>query len=919
MVILTTLFILFVPSFPNTVLQYHIEEELPLNTVVGNLRLDSNISTISAVPPQELQFSLLGDPDRDVALRYLSINSTSSALFISRFLDREEVCDPTPECQLMFGVAAHSGQYFHMITVYIDIDDLNDNIPTFSKDEISIAINENTMIGFKYTLPAAVDMDTDSYGVQRYSLESTYGVFAVEYEQQVKLVITGNLDRETTRRYQLRLLAYDGGFPPNAGLLFINVTVVDRNDNVPVFNKSEIHVSLPENISVPVRVATVLATDRDSGSNGLVHYSLSQNAQDILGHVFEMDAASGEIYLIQNLDYETRTRYSFEVKAFDQGATSLSSFAMVDVEVLDINDNAPRITITSLSNNNLPIILENSNPGVFVAHVTVSDDDSGANGDVTCNITDSHFRLEPLWGSQYQVLTTSTFDREAVESYEVELVCHDLGSPPMDSRTSFRIYIGDENDNRPVFNQSLYSASVPENNPIDGILLTIVACDLDVGNNGRVSYTVLGSASQSCYVDDTTGAVKASVVLDYESVKTLEFTVQATDDGSPALSATTAVHIIILDQNDEPPVFAQDAYTFSTPENQPGGRFVGAVSATDPDTVSPQDIRYFFQVGDNLQTGDIGAFRLNSISGQIETDFALDREDRAIYNVVVSSSNSDNTSFTSTVEVSIQVTDENDNSPVFTYPTADNNTVLLTGPLVQEHPVAVLRAVDPDEGVNSQLSYILLENDFGQLFTVGTSTGVITLPYPPVGSGFQVYQLGLMVRDNGIPPRNSTTFFYVALNGSISNAPTARPRSPGGSTDNGGDDEDQVLTGSSLTAFICIVSIAGVVITLLLAAIVFVLLRSKRRKRQDPHNGHLPGVVAVNGTGSTDSLNNNLSNMSFQSEDETTGVEETQLQGRDKVTQGQGHHDGVSVKACSPTNILLSPPGNPPNYMQVCV
>ena len=763
MVILMLCSLLITPSLPNTVLHYRIEEELPLYSELANLRFDSNLSAVSAVPLKDLQFSMLGDPERDDALKYLSVNTTSSVLYIKKFLDREEVCEAVALCQLTFGVAAHSGPYFHLLTILMDIEDLNDNIPTFKKEEVSLAINENSQIGVKYTLPPAVDKDSGIFGVQSYNLESTYGVFGIEQGQQIRLVVEGSLDRETTSHYLLHLLAYDGGYPPNAGLLFINVTVVDVNDNTPVFNASTLDVSLPEDTKIPSWIGTLQATDADLGFNGLVRYALSDDTQDTLGRIFEIDSYKGEIYLIQDLDYETKTSYTFEVKAFDQGATSHSSFATVNVEVADVNDNAPRITISSLSNDNLPIILENSNPGVFVAHVTVSDDDSGQNGEVVCDVASEYFRLEILWGSQYQVLTAATFDREEAASYDVILTCRDKGATPRYSDKLFKIYIGDENDNKPVFSQAVYSALVWENNAIDDVLLTVETLDLDVGDNGRVNYLVQGLAAQLCYVENTTGAIRAKVKLDYEQSQTFLFNVEAADNGLPPLSSISIINITLMDLNDEPPAFLSDSYEFFIPENHPGGMFVGAVSAIDPDTVSPDEVRYFFLLGPELQATNTRFFRLNPISGQIETNTALDREERAVYEVTVCSYNSDNISLSSTVQVTIKVTDENDNPPRFLYPSLENNTVLLSKDIVYGSQVATLIATDPDEGPNAELSYSLKDSNGGDTFMISRHTGAITMLSPPTDEAFLVFQLEASVRDNGIPSRNATRFFYVVL------------------------------------------------------------------------------------------------------------------------------------------------------------
>ena len=876
-VISMLLLCLAAPSLPNTVLHYSMEEELPLNTEVGNLPQDANLSVVSPVSPSLLQYSLLGDTSTDPTLHYLAVNQTTGLLYIIKLLDREEVCEPVPECQLVFGVAAFIGQFIHMITVHLDIGDLNDNIPTFSKDHISLSINENTPIGMKYTLPAAKDRDSGSFGVQRYDLDSTFGVFSLDQTQQLKLEITGNLDRETANHYELHLLAYDGGFPPNAGLLTINITIADLNDNVPLFNVSSLEITLPENTTAPSWIAGIHATDDDSGQNGVVRYSLAQDATDTVGKLFRIDPGSGEIYLIGTLDFETAKSYHFEIQAFDHGATSHVSFVTVTVMVEDVNDNSPKIKISSLSSDNLPVVLENSNAGVFVAHVTVSDDDSGDNGDTLCEVNSDFFQLEPLWRSQYQVLTAITFDREEEPFYAITIVCQDSGNPVMRSEKTFNIHIGDENDNVPTFSEQFYSAIIQENNAAGDVLLTFTASDADEGDNGRIEYSILGGASSVFFVDETTSHLKASIGLDFELASVYQFQVEVKDNGVPSLSSTATVEITVIDLNDELPKFLHDSYPLTVLENQPGGQLTGQVSAIDPDGVSAQDIRYFFWIDDTFQTSSIGAFILHSTTGEIKTLASLDREIQDHYDLTVSCYNMDNITMSSTAQVTILVIDENDNAPVFLYPSRENNTIVLSGDIMQGSPIVHLKALDADSGANGELSYSLLENS-NDLFSVETQSGELRMSDPQSDGGFDVHQLKISVSDNGMPKHNATALFYVVMNGTLSYIWTEEPDA-NVKDDNG--DGGLGLSGSSLVTFVCIVSVAGVVTTILLAAIVLVLWRG-RKKRQLSEYGHQPGFMIgecrAGGVTTSSNLSNNL-NASFQSEEDLK-IEGLRLHGR---------------------------------------
>jgi Cadherin domain len=210
--------------------------------------------------------------------------------------------------------------------------------------------------------------------------------------------------------YKLTLTAFDGGVPSRSGSCDISVLVVDANDNRPTFDQSAYEANIPENIPPASTVLRVHATDPDDGDNGAVRYQLSAASLAHYGHVFSVDNSTGDVIVVGIVDYERTTVYHLVVCAVDSGSELVtSSDVVVVIKVDDVNDNAPRVIINTLtaSGTDVASVAENSSPGTFVGHVIVSDLDSGRNGKTNCTLvagpTDGVFRLEHLFETEYQV------------------------------------------------------------------------------------------------------------------------------------------------------------------------------------------------------------------------------------------------------------------------------------------------------------------------------------------------------------------------------------------------------------------------------------------------------------------------------------------------------------------------------------
>jgi len=282
------------------------------------------------------------------------------------------------------------------------------------------------------------------------------------------------------------------------------------------------------------------------------------------------------------------------------------------VRVQDINDNAPSIrinTVPTLSSSNAirdgvgpipnpqPEVLEGSDVGTFVAHVSVEDADAGVNGRFQCEILDSSFfALRQLYPSEFKVVTAAKFDRELRDSYEFSLACRDDGLPALMSVTTVLVVVVDRNDHAPTFTRQDYLVTVYENNKVGTSIGHVTATDHDSSANGRVHYR-MGEKDLNAYADvidvnRASGVIVAKVSFDHEKSAGFSFDVVAYDGGESPRSSTARVRVAVRDVDDEEGKFTEASYSFVVNENQPAGVEVGVVSALDGDEPPFNSVAY---------------------------------------------------------------------------------------------------------------------------------------------------------------------------------------------------------------------------------------------------------------------------------------------------------------------------------------
>ncbi|NXY12287.1 PCDGA protein, partial [Pteruthius melanotis] len=548
-------------------LRYSVPEEMPKGSFVGDVAKDLGLQ----LPALRDRGVHILDKGRT---QYFCLHGKTGHLVIAERIDREQLCERVQQCVLRCELIMEGEMKFYEIEV--EITDINDNMPSFREAEIELRMSETTAPGSRFPLAEAHDPDSGRNSLQSYELSGDeHFSLAVQAgpggDQRPELVLAKALDREEAASHELVLRAVDGGDPARTGTARIRVTVVDANDNAPVFSQAEYTVRVPEDVPVDSILVTVTATDADEGLYGQVKYSFKKITAKA-SKIFRLDPDTGAITLLQSLDFEEGDSYKLEVQAHDGGA--LFDTAKLTITVTDVNDNAPELTVSSA----LTAISEDSPSGTVVALLHVQDRDSAANGEVRCSLEgEVPFRLQNSQGGYYSVVTARELDREQVSEYNVTVRAADGGSPPLQSSAVLSLRVLDVNDNAPVFAQERYSARVAENNaagalvlrvratdadwgqnarnlPAGFLVLRVRATDADAGSNGRVSYSfgnVPDDVSSLFAIDSESGEIRTAGPLDFEEKNKYVFGLEATDGGG--LTDHCEVQIDVTDENDNAP------------------------------------------------------------------------------------------------------------------------------------------------------------------------------------------------------------------------------------------------------------------------------------------------------------------------------------------------------------------------------
>ncbi|XP_017854377.1 neural-cadherin isoform X8 [Drosophila busckii] len=628
----------------------------------------------------------------------------------------------------------------------VEITDVNDNPPLFDRQKYVENVKQDASIGTNILRVSASDEDADNNGAIVYSLSAPFNPNDLEYfdiqAESGWIVLKKPLDRET---YKLEAMAQDKGYPPLSRTVEVQIDVVDRANNPPVWDHvvyGPIYVK--ENMPVGGKVVSIKASSGIEG-NPTVFYRLmpGSTAQTNKFHTFYLQQRPdngdtwADIKVNHPLDYESIKEYNLTIRVENNGAQQLASEATVYIMLEDVNDEIPLFTEREQET-----VLEGEPIGTKVTQVNAIDKDGTfPNNQVYYYIVDSprnegkeFFEINLQSG---EIFTKTVFDREKKGAYALEVEARD-GAPSArpnsngpNSVTKFiRIGIADKNDNPPYFDKSLYEAEVDENEDIQHTVLTVTAKDHD--ESSRIRYEITsGNIGGAFAVKNMTGAIYVAGALDYETRRRYELKLVASDSLN---ENSTTIVISVRDVNDLPPVFPQTLYERSLNEELDTPFTIMQVTATDGDKDRPQNIVYFL-TGQGIDPDNPAnsKFDINRTTGEIFVLKPLDRDQpngRPQWRFTVFAQDEGGEGLVGYADVQVNLKDINDNAPIFPQGVYFGNvTENGTAGMV----VMTMTAVDyddPNEGSNARLVYSIeknvIEEETGSpIFEIEPDTGVI--------------------------------------------------------------------------------------------------------------------------------------------------------------------------------------------------
>ncbi|XP_040200827.1 protocadherin gamma-C5-like isoform X6 [Rana temporaria] len=639
-------------------LHYSIVEESDPGTWVGNVAQDLGIKR-AEIAQRRLHLS------SEKYQKYFTVNKENGGLIVNDRIDREILCGAIVSCVLRLEVVAENPLEHSRLD--IEIQDINDNSPIFVSTKNIIEITELIASpGDWFTLDIAKDLDVGINGVSQYIL-NTNPYFSLSVKNRKdgtlipQLILEKVLDREEKQEHNLILTAIDGGEPSRSGSCYITITVLDINDNRPVFDRSVYKINLRENLPLNTVILILNATDLDDGVNSEILYYVDKHTSEFARERFALNEQNGQIYINGSVDFEEVHFYELSIKAVDKGLPKLEGECVVHIEIEDVNDNYPEISFASMANE----IPENAPVGTAVGFINVVDNDSGKNGEIQLKLSPNiPFKIRTT-KDHYSLVTDGTLDREKISQYTIELTASDLGSPVLSNKMTVILKVSDVNDNAPIFLQSTYNAFIKENSDPVTLLCTVSATDADEGVNSELDYSIVetqideSSVSSYVYINSNNGDIYAQRSFDYEHIQTLQITIKVEDSGSPKLFSTVPVFIFILDTNDNSPTLLYPEHSEDLivqeriPKSTTAGYLVTKLTAVDLD--SGHNAWLAFNL---IDPGSSSPFQVFKHTGEVRTVRGFQEIEATEQQIVISISDHGDPPLSATVTVLVNIADE---------------------------------------------------------------------------------------------------------------------------------------------------------------------------------------------------------------------------------------------------------------------
>ena len=722
------------PQFTATEYMASVPENASINTVVTTLRVE--------------------DPDLDNGLRFSITSGNSETKFsvntrgeviVAASLDRET----TESYTLMVGVTDSGGNTAtSQARVEITVSDINDHPPQFNQSSYTFYVTEESEAAVNIGTVSAFSNDAGQNAIVSYRITDN-GYFTIHSSDGIITAGLG-IDRESNERFELTVTAQDGGRPPLYNTTTVMVIVRDINDNGPIFDPSNVTISLREDHSLMQPFYTAYAMDADEGDNANTTYSI---VSQTYGN-FNINPNTGALSLLSTLDFENTTSVVVVIESADRDQSHFTDRLYLTISVEDIDDRLPRFQP------NFPTsvrVNESASSGhvILTFQAIISPPSLASEFEYSISDHMGDFTLSNL--NDEALIEVISLDREARSRYNLNVTIINTVANLRNSKL-LEVIVTDTNDNTPTFNMSEYTFEVMENSE-GADVGTVEADDDDYGENSMIVFA-FQDASDSFHIDPETGRIRTQVSLDYDTVPSHNLMVLATDMGNPSRSTSATVSISVIDVNDNPPEFSpSQEYEFSVLEDASVGTVVGTIVVTDVDSGSFGALTYTIQAGDPKNRFDIVQEGRN---GMITVSAALDRELVEEYSLLISVSDNNGIPHSHRIQENFTITllDVNDNAPVF-------SDAQVYSAIVPEneaaHLIATISASDPDTEARSVVSYALGSGNYNNAFSINPSSGEIHATKLLDYETNIFYPLEVIALDGGSPPRRSVQVFNITV------------------------------------------------------------------------------------------------------------------------------------------------------------
>ncbi|XP_053677409.1 protein dachsous [Anopheles nili] len=688
-------------------------------------------------------------------------------------------------------IATDRGGLSTTAMVKIQLTDVNDNRPTFYPREYNVSLREsmptNSLLSTPVVVVVATDSDSGSFGTISYRIVAgnEAGIFRMDRLTGEIFVTRPNMLSSRTQPYhRLNISASDGGGLRSTYDAEVFISVIDATQRPPIFDKPRYTYYVKEDVKRNTVVGTVSATSSNSGSRGSLRYFIYSGDPD---GFFAIDPVSGNIRVANALDHETKPQVLLNIQA-TSGDPPAYGHTQVNIDIEDVNDNPPEFESGTVRIS----VPENVEIGFPLYEANAQDKDSGMSGVITYMLAGQPYKLAgavpavqlfSIDSRSGHLTLARPLDYESLQRHTLIVTASDAGTPSLSTNLTILVEVQDVNDNAPIFDKKEYFIEVLESTPSNSQILQVSATDADTGNNARLTYKILGEdhqrtgkstqpalpnepVSEIFGIFPNSGWIYLRTKLDREVKERYNVTVIVSDNGVPTLTATTNIIIVILDANDNSPIFTKSLYEFEIEENMRRGAMIGTVLASDIDAGINAVVRYSLIPSNS-------SFQINPVTGDITTRDSLDRETKAHYDLVVEARDQGTPYRSSRVSVRIQILDVNDNAPDIVDPQEDVVSVREEQPIGTE--VVKVRAIDRDNGQNASISYSILkgrDSDGYSMFSIDAISGIIRTKISLDHEEKTIYRLAVAATDNGKPQKQTVRLLRIEVLDLNDNRPT---------------------------------------------------------------------------------------------------------------------------------------------------